>query len=75
MKERQRNSLGRTIYLSPGDILRCRVQDRETNEEITFTEEIGRTINIDTVVTFDVEEGEEVLGLTDGIGAIFGKAK
>ena len=75
MKERQRNSLNRTVHMIPGDRLVCRVQDRATNEEITFTEKIGRTIDVDTVVTFDIEEGEEVLGLTDGIGAIFGKAK
>ena len=72
MKERQRNSLGYPVHLFPGDRLICRVQDGKTQEEITFTEEIGRSVTIDTVVTFDVDE--EVLGLTDGIGAIFGKA-
>ena len=57
----------------PGDELVCTVRDGRTQEEITVTEEIGRTMTVDTVVTFDVEE--EVLGLTGGIGAIFGKAK
>ena len=72
MKERQRHSLGRTVRMLPGDQLFCRVQDRATQTQQTFTEEIGRRIDVDTVVTFDVDE--EVLGLTDGIGAIFGKA-
>jgi hypothetical protein len=72
MKERQRNSLGRTIHLSPGDRLICTVQDGATQTEQRFVEKIGRRIDVDTVVTFDVDE--EVLGLTSGIGAIFGKA-
>jgi len=50
------------------------MQDRATKTQQRFVEDIGRPIAFDTVVTFDVEEEEEVLGLTDGIGAIFGKA-
>jgi len=72
MKERQRNSLGRTVHLFPGDSLICTVKDGATQTEQRFVEKIGRRIDVDTVVTFDVDE--EVLGLTDGIGAIFGKA-
>jgi hypothetical protein len=49
--------------------------DGDTGTTQKFTEDIGRAVDVDTVVTFDVEEGEEVLGLTEGIGAIFGKAK
>ena len=72
MKERQRHSLGRTIHMLPGDHLVCRVQDRATKTQQSFVEKIGRPIDVDTLVTFDVDE--EMLGLTDGIGAIFGKA-
>jgi len=72
MKERQRNSLGHTVHLFPGDRLICKVQDKATKTEQRFVEKIGRRIEVDTVVTFDVDE--EVLGLESGIGAIFGKA-
>jgi hypothetical protein len=72
LKERQRNKLSRKITLLPGDVLVCKVQDRKTKTHETFVEEIERTIEVDTVVTFDVDG--ETLGLVDGIGAIFGKS-
>jgi len=72
MRERQRHALPNTVHILPGDILRCRVQDRKNKKEYTFQERIGRSIQVDTVVTFDVDE--PVLGLVGGIGAIFGKA-
>jgi hypothetical protein len=52
-------------------MLMCSVEDKKTHHK--FVEKIGREITVDTVVTFDVDE--PVLGLSDGIGAIFGKAE
>jgi hypothetical protein len=72
MRERQRNTLPTPVHLEPGDLLICTVTDRKTKTAHQFREEIGRRITVDTVVTFDVEE--PVLGLSEGIGAIFGKA-
>ena len=71
MVERQRHTLTTPVFLAPGDVLICTVQDKKTFHK--FTEKIGREITVDTVVTFDVDE--PVLGLSDGIGAIFGKAE
>jgi hypothetical protein len=73
MKERQRHNLNRTLCILPGDKLICSVDDRDTKKTYTFSEDIGRHLEVDTIVTFDVDE--PVLGLVDGIGAIFGKAK
>lgn len=70
MKERQRNKFSHPVHIHPGDTLTCEVTDEETGEVHRFTEEIGRSIVVDTVVTFDVDE--PVLGIVDGIGAIFG---
>lgn len=75
MKERQREKLSRTLYVAPGDKLICTLTDKHTGEEHRFEEDINRVMTIDTVVTFELEDGEIVLGLSDGIGAIFGKAK
>ena len=72
MKERQRHLLDHPVTLLPGDRLVCKVKE-PGEEEITFVEEIGRPMEIDTVVTFDLDG--EVFGLISGIGAIFGKAK
>ncbi len=72
MKERQRHTLPNPVFLLPGDMLVCRVADRKTKQVHTLGEEIGRDQKVDTVVTFDVDE--PVLGLSSGIGAIFGEA-
>lgn len=72
LKERQRNKLSYPVNLLPGDILVCEVQDSETGEVHKFTEKIGRQMKVDTVVTFDVDADEPVLGIVDGIGAVFG---
>lgn len=75
MKERNRYPLsGGPIFVCPGDLLRVTVTEEETGKKFFFEEDIGRTMTIDTVVTFDIEDGEILLGLTDGVGAIFGKA-
>lgn len=73
MRERQRHTLPTTVHLVPGDLLTCRVQDRKVKKVYEFAEKIGRDLTVDTVVTFDVDE--PILGLSDGIGAIFGKAE
>ena len=71
IRERQRNELVRgPITLFPGDRLIATVKDELTGEEHTFEEEIGRTMVVDTVVTFDCKDE---FGLKDGIGAVFGK--
>lgn len=72
MKERHRHNLGRDVHLEPGDVLQVSIQDRETKTQDSFMEKIGRKITVDTIVTFDVDE--PVFGLTEGIGAVFGKA-
>lgn len=72
IQERQRNKLsGGPVAVLPGDKLYCSVHDRKTKKTHTFVEEIGRSMVIDTVVTFDVKDE---FGLEDGIGAVFGKA-
>lgn len=70
MRERQRYKLPHPVHIEPGDHLVCRVDDREKKKAYQFTENCGRKMVIDTVVTFDVDE--PMLGLVDGIGAIFG---
>ncbi len=72
MKERQRYTLPDPVRIQPGDRLICTVSDRKTGHIHEFQEKIGRTMTIDTVVTFDVNK--ETLGLKHGIGAIFGEA-
>lgn len=72
MRERKRYALPHTVYVNPGDILKCTVTEKN-GEQHQFTEKIGRSLEVDTVVTFDVDE--PILGLVDGIGAIFGKAQ
>lgn len=74
MKERQREKLTQTIYVAPGDRLNCTLTDKYTGKVYRFKEDINRFMTIDTVVTFEFENGEVVLGLSDGIGAIFGLA-
>lgn len=72
MKVRQRNKLPKPIQCAPSDKLICKVYDTKAQKWYEFTEKIGRLIVIDTIVTFDLDE--PTLGLSDGIGAIFGKA-
>lgn len=72
MRERQRNKLDCPVHIHPSDRLQCRVYDRKTKKTHVFTEVIGRKMVVDTIVTFDVDE--PVLGLVDGIGAVFGRS-
>ncbi len=69
MKERQRYQLPVECHVEPDDFLICTVQDRKTKTAHEFCEKIGRTMLIDTCVTFDVDD--PVLGLESGVGAIF----
>jgi len=57
------------VFLLPGDNLSVTVQDRATKTQVRFVEEIERTVEVDTVVTFDCDD---VLGVS-GIGAVMGK--
>ena len=71
MRERQRHTLaGGPVRIEPGDTLKCWVWDRKLSKCHVFEEKIGRKLTVDTVVTFDIDE--PILGLEDGIGAIFG---
>ncbi len=70
MKERQRHKLPHSVHLEPGDTLVCSVDDKEAMKTYQFTEKIARSLMVDTIVTFDVDE--PIFGLVDGIGAIFG---
>lgn len=67
--ERKRHDM-RPVAVVPGDILICTVHDKKGTQE--FRENIGRSMQLDTIVTFDVKNE---FGLKDGIGAVFGKAK
>lgn len=73
MKERQRHKLPHAVHIEPEDILTCTVDDKETKKTYEFREKIGHRLVVDTIVTFDVDE--PVLGLVDGIGAIFGRSE
>jgi hypothetical protein len=70
MKERQRHTLSQPVHIEPGDTLKVSIHDKGTRH--SFTELVGRHATVDTIVTFDVDE--PILGLRDGIGAIFGEA-
>lgn len=70
IRERQRSKLDGPLHMLPGDKLICTVTDRKTGEQHTFEENIGRQMVVDTVVTFDCAG---ILGLKDGIGAVFGR--
>ena len=73
MRERQRKKLPVPVHVEPGDHLICKIRDRKTGKVHQHTEEIGRTMVVDTIVTFDLDE--PALGLeAGGIGAVFGKA-
>jgi len=72
LRERQRTQLQHPVLINPDDRLQCRIHDQKTGKTHVFTEVIGREMVVDTVVTFDVDE--PVLGLVDGIGAIFGRS-
>jgi hypothetical protein len=71
MKESNRYKFVAPVHILPGDKLICTCKDKTGRVE-RFEENIGRTMEIDTIVTFDV--GEPIFGLSEGIGAIFGKA-
>lgn len=70
MKERKRHRLSNPVDLHPTDLLVCTLTDNEGNKKYRFVETCKRRIFVDTIVTFDVDE--PLLGLVDGIGAIFG---
>lgn len=70
MRERQRHKLPCPVHIEPGDVLICSVEDKK--KKYKFRETIGRRLTVDTIITFDVDE--PMLGLGDGIGAIFGEA-
>jgi len=58
------------VRVLPDDVLVCKVQDRENKLEYQFMEHIGKEMIVDTIVTFDIDG--PILGLVNGIGAIFG---
>ena len=71
IQERQRHAFSAPVHVLPGDKLICTATDKKTKKTHVFEENIGRTMTIDTVVTFDAKNE---FGLEDGIGAVFGKA-
>jgi hypothetical protein len=71
MKERYRYPLKRKVTALPGDILHASIQDRKTKKVFEVTEKIERTVEVDTIITFDLDQ--PALGLqAGGIGAVFG---
>ena len=68
IQERKRHKRPKPVTLNPAHTLRCAVVGK-TVEECVIP--VGRTLVIDTIVTFDLQ-GE--FGFEDGIGAIFGRA-
>lgn len=70
LKQRKQYKLERPVQVTPGDTLVVTVKDKKGTQD--FREEIGRTMTVDTVVTFDAKDE---FGLEDGVGAIFGKSK
>lgn len=66
MKVLARNDAIGTINLIPGDKLVAMDNDREIARY-----EIGRAMKVDSLVIVEIEPGEA--GLSDGIGAIFGR--
>jgi hypothetical protein len=71
MRERKRHDLGQDVHLDPDDTFSTSIHDGPKVKHRT-SEKVGRKLVVNTIVTFDVDE--PVLGLEDGIGAIFGKA-
>jgi hypothetical protein len=74
IKERQRCKLQNEVNVRDGDTLHVSVsemtpQGRKVHQ---FEEKIGRSIVVDTIVTFDFKD---CLGLKSGIGALFGKSE
>jgi hypothetical protein len=70
MKERIRYKLASPVNLIPGDTLKITVRDEGHVE--SFEEKIDYAMTVDTIVTFELDE--PILGLSSGIGTIFGKA-
>jgi len=68
---RERKKLPHPITVLPGDQLVCEITDKKTKQTFQHRENIGRTMVVDTIVTFDIENE---LDLADGIGGIFGKS-
>ena len=64
MKERVREEIA-PLNLMPGNTI-----ELSHNKTVVLREVIGRTMVIDTVVVFDIEEGD-FDGATDGIGGAF----
>lgn len=68
-KIRTRHSIS-PISVAPGDLFRITLT-RERDKKYKFEEKIGQHMVIDTIITFDCTD---ILGLSDGVGCIFGKA-
>jgi hypothetical protein len=71
LKERQRHPLKFPLHVRPGDKIVCTCKDKTGRVE-RVEENINREMIVDTVVTFDIIT--PTLGLSEGVGAIFGKA-
>ena len=70
MKKRLEKEINR-ICMSPGDTLHV-TEKRLSGEENEFlVDEIERSIEINKVITFDVEKGDFDENVEDGIGAAF----
>ena len=61
------------LHLEPGDVIRVTEKraypDGTTEEKVLATDEIERNIELNKVVTFDVEKGDFGEEVEDGIGA------
>lgn len=71
MKERARYRLNSPVTLTRDDKFVCTVSGEEQVQ--IYEEKIGKKMTIDTIVTFNIVT--PVLGLVNGIGAIFGETK
>ena len=61
------------LHLEPGDVIRVTEKrarlDGTTEEKVLATDEIERNIELNKIVTFDVEKGDFGEDVGDGIGA------
>jgi len=71
MIERSRHKLNKVIHVEPQDMIVCSVQDRDKLIQYSYSETVKRSFDVDTIVTFDLDE--PVFGVINGIGAVFGK--
>ena len=69
MKKRFVHKLVCPVQLIPGDTFNILIHDK--CQIYKYSEKIGRTMTIDTIITFDANGSE--LGVK-GIGVVFGKA-